>query len=241
MTARHAEAWLRQHWGSPCAPQLTTLDFSGGGRASLDRRGEPVWAALDAIFRRWDYRTRQADTGGFNCRRIRGGGRWSGHAFGTDLDVNWTTNPYGPVLVTDMPTGMITEVRALRCGSVAPLRWGGDFTSVKDTMHFELMVTPAEIAHHGIHDPGAHLPAPTPIPAVPVSIPTPEEDEVSIDVVQVGEEVWLIAHPYRIPVAPEARTYYLNLARSETNRQYRGPYTWDRDRLEYHPIASLAS
>lgn len=64
-----------------------------------------------------------------------------------------------------------------------------------------------------------------------------EEDDMAIDVVEVGDEVHLIEHPWRIEVPEEARSYYRDLAQSDANKQYVGPWKWTRGRLEMHPEA----
>lgn len=62
-----------------------------------------------------------------------------------------------------------------------------------------------------------------------------EEDDMAIDVIEVGDEVHLIEHPWRIEVPEGARDYYRNLALSDKNKQYLGPWKWTRERLENHP------
>lgn len=68
--------------------------------------------------------------GGYNCRTVSGKNAWSSHAFGTALDINPATNPYGKEYETDMPAWFINLFKAEGYG------WGGDWSSVKDTMHF---------------------------------------------------------------------------------------------------------
>lgn len=73
--------------------------------------------------------------------------------------------------------------------------------------------------------------------------PTPEEEEtMSVDVVEVNGEVWLVDHPVAIgPVPAEHRDYYRNLAGSGKNRQYKGPHSWSRERLAAHPQRSWST
>jgi hypothetical protein len=92
---------------------------------------------------------RQGDTGAYNCRVITGGRGHSLHAFGIAVDVNWNTNPYRAdnVLVTDMPRVMVDNVLRIRTMNGARVfRWGGDYTTSKDAMHFEIVCTPDELA-----------------------------------------------------------------------------------------------
>lgn len=66
----------------------------------------------------------------------------------------------------------------------------------------------------------------------------PEEDDEMqrIDVIETEQGVWLLDHPYAIKVPdPDTGQYYLDLAGSEANTQYRGPYQWSEDRVAKHP------
>lgn len=77
-----------------------------------------------------NYPIRKADTGAYNCRKTTSGGSWSKHAYGCAIDINWKTNPYGSVLVTDMPRWFIQIWLDLGFG------WGGNWSGKKDAMHF---------------------------------------------------------------------------------------------------------
>ena len=52
------------------------------------------------------------------------------HPYGGSIDINPNQNPYGKSLVTDMPSN-ISEIAAKN-----GLGWGGNWSSVKDAMHF---------------------------------------------------------------------------------------------------------
>lgn len=107
----------------------------------------PAVAALDARLRAHNYRTRKADTGAYNCRKITGGSGYSLHAYGIALDINWQSNPYGPTLVTDMPAAMVADIKAIRTRNGKQVwRWGGDYAGNKDAMHFEIVCSPADLA-----------------------------------------------------------------------------------------------
>lgn len=122
-----------------------------------------AWTALDRVLAAHRYAPRQADSGAYNCRPITGGTGFSLHAYGPGsrfsfwngttmatalaVDINWTTNPYGPRLVTDMPRAMIDDVYKIRTRSGAQVwRWGGYYTANKDAMHFEIVCGPADLA-----------------------------------------------------------------------------------------------
>jgi hypothetical protein len=130
---------------------MVTIPFGTlGARITVDRRTVPVWRAVEAIMAKHRYPIRKVDTGAYNCRQITGGSGYSLHAYGIAVDVNWSTNPYGPNLVTDMPPAMIREIEAIRPRNPIfrtrpAVRWGGRYTSNKDAMHFEVVVPPAAL------------------------------------------------------------------------------------------------
>ena len=131
-----------------------------------------AFTRLAAILVRHGYDIRPADTDSYVCRTITGGKLKSLHAYGIAVDVNWQTNPYrdhpgtrGPVFSskatqedraaevragradTDMTPAMIAEIEAMRTrAGLQVFKWGGHFGTLKDAMHFELDVGPAELA-----------------------------------------------------------------------------------------------
>lgn len=140
---------LRTAWGPACRSR---------GDAYL-----AAYAALDRAFAEFHYEVRAADTGAYNCRRITGGDGYSLHSYGPGdrfrfwcctsiatslaVDINWTTNPYGRTLRTDMPAAMIAKIEAIRTNNGRQVwRWGGRYTVNKDAMHFEIVVTPSDLA-----------------------------------------------------------------------------------------------
>lgn len=139
---------LRNAWAPACKLQNPqTVNLFGGGRVHVDGRVVEAVLALNGVLIRHHYRTRRADTGAYNCRRITGGTGYSLHAYGIAVDINWQSNPYGKRLVTDMPRQMVEEIKALRTGNGKQVwRWGGDYTTNKDAMHFEIVCTPADLA-----------------------------------------------------------------------------------------------
>ena len=139
---------LRAAWSPPCAAvQGVKVELHGGAVITIDKRIVPAVLAMNAVFSKWNYKATPPDTGAFVCRRITGGTGYSLHAFGIAIDINWQSNPYGRKLVTDMPKAMVAEIKALRTGNGKQVwRWGGDYTTNKDAMHFEIVCTPADLA-----------------------------------------------------------------------------------------------
>lgn len=118
-----------------------------GARITVRPYTVAVWVAVEAIMAAYGYGIRKVDTGAYACRPITGGSNYSLHAYLIAVDFNWQTNPYGKRLITDMPPVMVAEIKALRTKGGHPvLRWGGDYNSVKDAMHFEVVASAAELA-----------------------------------------------------------------------------------------------
>ncbi|MCW6003997.1 M15 family metallopeptidase [Micromonospora sp. CPCC 205371] len=88
-------------------------------------------------------------TESFACRPVRGQAAWSQHAYGLAVDLNPFQNPYhkGLVVLPELATAYLDRAEA-RPGMVRPggpavkafaaigWRWGGDYRSLKDYMHF---------------------------------------------------------------------------------------------------------
>jgi len=130
-----------------------------------------AWRALESVLQYHDYRIRPSDTDSYNCRQITGGTGKSLHSYGIALDLNWTTNPYRQtpdkrrvrfsdkrtqaeratdvkqhIADTDMTPQMIEDVLAIKTSNGKRVfEWGGNWTNAKDTMHFELDVTPEDL------------------------------------------------------------------------------------------------
>lgn len=140
---------LRDEWAPPCECTLITLDLYGEGRVSVRVEIVDAVDALNAALIEWDYRTRREDTGAYNCRMITGGDDYSLHAYAIALDLNWSTNPYGPYHPprTDMPAAMTDAIQAIRTNTGAQVwRWGGTYSGNTDAMHFEIWCRRSDIA-----------------------------------------------------------------------------------------------
>jgi hypothetical protein len=88
-------------------------------------------------------------TAAFACRPVRGQKAWSQHAYGLAVDVNPFQNPYhrGDVVLPELATSYLTRTD-VRAGMIQPYgpvvrafaavgwKWGGDYHSLKDYMHF---------------------------------------------------------------------------------------------------------
>ena len=93
------------------------------------------------------------DDWGYAFRMVRGStDRLSCHSSGTAIDLNATKHPLGKY--DTFPAEKVPMIRAL--AKKYGLKWGGDFKSRPDDMHFEVNVTPAKakelITKLGLHD-----------------------------------------------------------------------------------------
>jgi len=170
--ARFHSSWLTANYGKACQQPLVKISFAGS-RLTVHRDTVAVWAAVAAVLNAFEYKVHppypEGDTGAYNCRQVTGGTSMSPHAWGVAADINWKTNPYIRTpdrrkinwqTDTDMSPAMIEQVRRITTANgQRAVWWGGDWVTIKDAMHFQVIATPAEIAT-GIVTP--------PLPGVPV-------------------------------------------------------------------------
>lgn len=99
----------------------------------LHRLVAPIFETClkEAMVRCPKYKVRML--GGFVPRHMRHDPKMplSVHSWGIAFDVNWDTNPMSPKLITDLPVEFIAAFRE------QGWEWGGNWTSVKDAMHFQ--------------------------------------------------------------------------------------------------------
>ena len=114
---------------------------------------------------------------GYNCRAIGGTRKASNHSWGLAVDINAPTNPMRRPLTTDMPGWMPNLWNAYG------FRWGGDYSTTPDAMHYEFMGSVADAAAQTRHAQknnlgggGAVLPKPPP-PKPPVD--AVEDDDMA--------------------------------------------------------------
>lgn len=124
--------WPADNW-----PKMTVIR-AGGIALSVRREIGPLveWLVERTVER--GYRLRHGECWGFANRAIRGTTRPSNHSWGLAVDLNAPANPMGDRLVTDMPRWMVELWKEHQ------FRWGGDYRSRKDAMHYEFMGTPAD-------------------------------------------------------------------------------------------------
>lgn len=105
---------------------------------SFHKKAAP--ALLSALTKVWDYYDHDQATidklgisktaGTYNPRKIRGSAtKWSNHAYGAAIDINAEQNGFN--VAGNIPPVMIAAFKS------EGARWGGDYKSRKDPMHFE--------------------------------------------------------------------------------------------------------
>ena len=113
------------------------------GTLKIPLRAEAA-PALVAMLQWWDANIEPITLGsglgtwGYNYRVIRGGTSLSNHASGTAIDINAPKHPLGAR--GTVPADRVAAIRA-KAASLG-LRWGGDYSSRPDEMHFEVNTAP---------------------------------------------------------------------------------------------------
>ncbi len=144
MTRRTSD--LRKLWAPACSRAMQTVTLHSGAKITIAKECVEAFKAIDSIMQSFKYAPRRKDTGAFNCRKITGGSNYSLHAYGIAVDYNWSTNPYGRKLITDMPAAMVQAIKNIRTKKgVEVFRWGGDYSKNKDAMHYEVVASPDEL------------------------------------------------------------------------------------------------
>lgn len=186
-------------WGPRCykGPKLA-IRLNGSGVVTVRAQIADGVLALDACLRAHNYKTRARDTGALVCRHKTGSAVMSNHSYGTALDLNWGTNPYGRRLKTDMSMAMVTAICSIRTRNGAQVwNWGGFWDGHKDAMHYEVVCGPRDIAT-GIDPrtvPGAPPAAPprTTTPTIPAPAAIEEDDDMRIFQQAFGRGVAVLA------------------------------------------------
>jgi len=87
-------------------------------------------------------------TGSFACRDAVNTGKWSQHAYGLAIDINPFHNPYvkGDLVIPELASayldrdrlrlGMIEDGVGVEAFAAIGWKWGGNWNSLKDWMHF---------------------------------------------------------------------------------------------------------
>lgn len=127
-------------------------------KLALNAECAPILLAFSAEFHTLVERIDdgQLDDWGYAYRAVRGAQRLSNHASGTGIDLNAPRHPLGKSgTFTDAQEKIIRKL----CSKYG-IRWGGDYRTRKDEMHFEIIESPekvkARIAKMGLKPNGTY-------------------------------------------------------------------------------------
>ncbi len=161
-------------YGNPYAPgwyqsNIVPVVSPSGARFMVNKAAAQSFTGFLTDLEKAGYRIDPGVSGGYNLRNITGGSTLSPHAYGLAIDINPPANPYsktstGGSLKTDLPPN-VGEMAAAH-----GLQWGGNWTSLKDPMHFEFGGTSAPTMEAARKTPSVAA-ATAPQPAAPVVPP----------------------------------------------------------------------
>ncbi|HEX6675029.1 MAG TPA: M15 family metallopeptidase [Actinomycetes bacterium] len=164
--------WLRSAWsGYECAGRrMVEMRILGRPPTPVNARTTAAFAALERALRSTGYRPRSVWN--YNCRDIKGQpGSRSLHAYGLALDIDPDCNPHrrgarSPARFsraatqqdrcrdvraewadTSFTPEQVAAVEAIRTvDGLQVFAWGGRWTTSPDPMHFQINVSPGELA-----------------------------------------------------------------------------------------------
>lgn len=130
-------------------------------------RTGPVATVLLYVAQRWKNEIEPiTQIGGYACRDIIGSNTTSNHASGTAVDIDWDKHPLGAqpsaTFAAKVHAILNTVIGGVRVGDI--IRWGGDYHSRKDGMHYEINAPLSQVtrlANAILNDHPAPVPPPT--------------------------------------------------------------------------------
>lgn len=132
-------------WPNCQTSKMVKVVSDAGHSVNVRREIGPLVATLFQIqvIRGYDPNpTSLLQTWGFACRAIANTRTASNHSWGLAIDNRATENPYSTTFKSTIPPKVVNDWEV--CG----FYWGGRYTNKKDTMHFEYIGTPAQVAGH---------------------------------------------------------------------------------------------
>lgn len=135
---------------SPNAADLGLVPFSIGGVNFGQVRGGKVYELLHYVATQVHNRVQKANQSwgcwGYSYRmNVNSPGVWSNHASGTAIDYNASMHPNGSPTYSNWTAAQIAEIHKILAEVGGRVRWGGDYHSTPDAMHFEINVPPSEL------------------------------------------------------------------------------------------------
>jgi hypothetical protein len=131
--------------GWPASPALVVVPISAGGvRVTVAPACAPL---LEHVMQRFHATVEPLVDGwcwGFAYRTVIASSSVSNHSSGTAVDLNAPRHPLGAV--GTFTASQVAAIRVLLAECSGLVRWGGDYTTRKDEMHFEVVGTAAQVA-----------------------------------------------------------------------------------------------
>lgn len=132
-------------WSAPPPSGIRPLVVDGASIAPGVRDDDDVFVILQYVAVEFDKRVEWLRPGwcwGFNYRATTGGTTLSNHASASAEDLNAPLHPYNVPASRNLTPAQIAEIHQILAELDGVVRWGGDYSSNVDAMHFELNVTP---------------------------------------------------------------------------------------------------
>lgn len=142
---------LRSEWAAyRCnTSRMVRVAFPGPGRMwnlLVAREAKTAFGVLAMVMTKHGYLFRESAGGTYNCRKIAGSNNWSLHSYGIAIDLNPSKNPYNSTK-TDMPEAFRKDVKSIKTNNGKQVfGWGGDWSGTKDTMHWQIVCRPEDLA-----------------------------------------------------------------------------------------------
>jgi len=185
---------------------ITPLVVAGGSFAPGVRSGD-VWDVFNYVANQIHQRVEpiyapgwhEADDWGFAFRENRNANNLSCHASATAIDYNATRHGNGVPTASTWTAAQIAEIHKILAEVDNLVRWGGDFTGTVDSMHFEILGTPDQIAVLATRiRSGVVRPTPVPVPHPSLALPPVRSRPLSF-------QRWYNAYPFRPALLPVIR------------------------------------
>jgi hypothetical protein len=173
-----------------------------GRRTPVNPRTVDAWKVLSAVLEAHGYRA--SSVWCYNCRPIAGGKAPSLHAYGLAVDIDPAANPYIRTITfswadTRFTEAMIDDVYRIRTNTGQRVfQWGGRWRTIKDYMHFQIDVSPADLASgiDGSTPPGASL------AAEEKTVRYTRKDDRSDEVTELQRILTMLGHDLRFGEPP---------------------------------------
>lgn len=145
--------WGEKYWGPGWptqSPHQVTMEFCGRAiTVHKDAAKMFAWLSNEFETKAPAYAKKiknSADTGAFVNRAIGGTNVASNHSFGTALDILWNENGMDDSSNEDSSIWQDENARrVILLAEENGFRWGGRYSGTTDPMHFEVMLTPAQV------------------------------------------------------------------------------------------------